>query len=185
MRIGLDIDNVIRDWVTSLIYNFRCDFPNENIEIKPTFDIAQWSTIGQRIYKYAFEEKPLEIYLSALPMPGAIEYLNELKLDSHRIVLISNQPNEKTRAFTNIWLGRYSIPFDELHYTSRKWEVKCDIFVDDYLKNIEDYRKHVEVPCIVFDAPWNANSSPRFYRAYGWKELYSIIKRINENNGGN
>jgi len=64
------------------------------------------------------------------PFPGAIEALEALNAEGHDIVILTAKPRFATDD-TFEWIARHSIPTREIHIIEDKWDVECDVYLDD------------------------------------------------------
>ncbi len=161
LDIGVDIDGVVRDLYHPLVSRFRKEIPKGWIndpEVWEQYDISHENSLGSYILKYWFEEWAYDLYNMAPAYENAIEDLYDLRLDGHKIHLISAQPNKDCEVYTTSWLKTNLVPYDSLHYIQEKWRVSCDIYVDDSPEQLIEYSDHKKY-AIKYKQPWNKDAN--------------------------
>lgn len=172
-RIGIDIDGVIRDIHSQLLYIYKMEYPDKivkPIEEWTTWNICKYFPTSEKDFKeFWFKTSAYDIYLSAKQINHSSFALLKL-IKNVNVSLISAQPNINTCYFTSTWLANNSILFDELHYTQEKGSIPCDIYIDD---SIDQYNKitnyhsnhRIRQPIfILINKPWNQDKSGSFIR---------------------
>jgi 5'(3')-deoxyribonucleotidase len=72
-------------------------------------------------------------------LPGAYESLERLTRD-HRVYLITNRP-QAARRDTIYWVAtKLPFNFQGIVTSKEKWEVECDVYLDDKPENVHDLR---------------------------------------------
>lgn len=173
MRLGIDIDGVLRDFMGQLTKIYKEKYPTHQIKPQTQYELAPSFLIGDEIYKFSFETYANEILGFAQPYDGALEFLDELKnhFDQH-VVLISYQPTDLTKIITKGWLIRNKVPYDEFYLAKEKWRVACDLYLDDYTKNLEELKDHGKF-AICMDRPWNQDWKDE--RIFKYEELHRYL----------
>ncbi len=89
------------------------------------------------------------------PFPGAVEALGDLNSDGHELVILTAKP-PFAREDTYAWIERYSLPVQEVHILEEKWQINCDVYLDDGPHVLPDLVKHRpdRVVCR-YVRPWN------------------------------
>ena len=202
-RIGIDIDGTIRDIYTPLIECFKKKYPNGEVKsIKKWNDYKIWKhfknddkIIDEDVFKKFWFDGSYtnEIYRDySLLYENVLKGLYLLKKDGHKIILISAQSNDNTKALTMEWLGDtvlYQDLVDEIHFTEyeTKGNVLCDIYIEDSPKQLEflldssNYLRYSDL--YVMDRPWNQNAigtrvkdMVNFYNSATTRCYYHLIK---------
>ena len=185
MKIGMDIDGVISDFVTS----FRKVVKKERgIDLKYC-DIHQHDlhkVLGlEKDETYKLVDKTFRYELGF--QHGAIDGINELFLD-HEIILITSR-SPKIEKITKDWLQNNNIRYDDIIFT--KAGEKCqenkhclDVIIDDHLKEINNCIDIVP-NVLVYDHPWNQsdNASDRFHRVFSWEDILDHLEQLNKKSG--
>jgi len=153
-RVGLDLDGVIRDFIGKLNKCYDRDFPGESrSEVVRTWGLEDSYSIGKAIYQYAFHDNAKEIYSEAEPYPLSIHFANWLN-DNYELHIITSQPNRFCFKGTSLWLLKHLPNIRNIHFTSLKYTVNVDLLIDDYHKNLEEFREHGGIS-VCIDRPWN------------------------------
>ena len=193
MIIGIDIDDTISD-------TYGCIFPyaqkyttedlNKNIEIidKNCFNHMYYSTAhdwNEKDHKEFLDKYYQTILLNIKPKLFAVETINELKKQGHKIILITARfPSDKfdIEELTIQWLKDNKINYDELIVNAQdKVEVarkkQIDIFVDDSIRNCEKVSE-VQIETFIMDTIINVNyNNDKIKRIYSWPHFYQEIKK--------
>ena len=111
MRIGIDVDGVLRNFDGSVIRKIRETHPELVDKVRPVieWDVESWLPFwpAEESYRYIFEENYQDIFENAPTCRDAKEYWNELqdwaKNNKHELVLISAQESQCLAA-TLSWL---------------------------------------------------------------------------------
>lgn len=177
MKIGIDIDGVITDFVTTFIevvkekYNLR--FGEEDIREHELYKV-----LGIR------KQEALELINKTLlhdlqPQRGAVEAIHQLS-KSHEIFLITARP-PNTGDVTKKWLENHNVKYNKLIYLNEgskdTVEEDLDVVIDDNLVDIMRWEGKVSL-VIVFNHPWNKslNIKNSFIRAYNWADILDYLK---------
>lgn len=143
-------------------------------------DIADWDmtlafpTIPKnQIYEVLGNE---ELWKRIKPLPGAVEYLQRLTNDGHKVVVVTSASADSAKLKLENVLFKY-FPFvsmKDVIIASQKQLIRGDVMVDDAPHNLEGGS------CfgILFSAPHNRKYEAEangFVRADNWKEVYNIV----------
>jgi 5'(3')-deoxyribonucleotidase len=123
-----------------------------------------------------------EMWRMVLPKPGALEYLQRLKDDGHKLFIVTTSSCESInpkmrRVFYEYLDGIFS--WDDVIITSNKQMIRGDVLIDDGIHNHEGgaYFK------ILMDAPHNRAykaGENGMVRVKTCKEIYDIICNLAE-----
>ena len=168
MKIGIDCDGVLRDFISDLKDNIKENYPEHADKIKTpeTWNWEDWLPFWteEESEKYIFEDNYLDFFgVDANPIPSSLEDWPKLiewaKENGHEICLVSAQ-RENCKELTTEWLQRWGFVFDEMHYTHKKWSVDVDVLVDDSPAKLGAFKKKSitgGIP-IVYRQTWNTKS---------------------------
>ena len=167
MRIGIDCDGVLRDFIPDLISSIKETHPQHADKIlEPTsWDWEQWLPFWteEETEKFIFEDHVEEIFYTADAYDEALEDWPKLvewaKENGHELVLVSAQRDDCID-ITDMWLNNYRFKFAEKHYTKLKHLVDVDVLVDDSPAKLGRFKKQSVtdgIP-ICFRRPWNKKS---------------------------
>ena len=147
MRIGIDCDGVLRDFIPDLIEGIKTTHPehSDKILVPKSWDWDQWLPFwtNDETEKYVFEDNYLDYFgPECSPMKESVEDWPKLKQwakdNGHELVLVSAQRDHCIEP-TNDWLKKYGFDFQEKHYTKHKWAVDVDILIDDSPEKLSDF----------------------------------------------
>lgn len=177
MKIGIDIDGVISDFVTSfrklVKEEYGIDFGYDDIH---QHDL--WKVLGIQ------KDEVLKLILKTFEydlgfQPGAVDGIKKL-YEKHEIVLVTARPLESKQTTIN-WLKKHKIPHHDLIFTREgekhnNKELSFDVIIDDNLEEITNWiGKATQI--LVYNHPWNKslNIKNYFERVYSWD---NILERL-------
>ena len=149
MRIGIDCDGVLRDFIPALIDSVKETHPQHADKIKPAkaWEWESWLPFWteEETEKYVFEDNYLDFFgVEASPIKSSVEDWPKLvqwaKENDHQLILVSAQ-REHCKEPTTEWLQRWGFMFDEIHYTKHKWAVDVDILIDDSPEKLKQFNE--------------------------------------------
>ncbi len=169
MRLVIDMDEVIVDFITPLINKYNELYLN-NLTIN---DIKEWKLDPDLIKIY---KNTPEFFLSLPPLKDAIESLEILKKE-HEIIIATNPSNSGNIAQQKIVWIKQNLPefIDNLCLLSRKDLLQGDIIIDDYINNVAFFNGYG----IIVNKPWNTKfleDNKKTFRANSWQEIIKIIE---------
>ena len=179
--IGVDIDNVLNNLTESVLKVYNAD-SGDNLSLS---DITAYhiENFVKSEYKETFWHYFLDkrVWKGISIIDGCREVIAKLHNEGHKIIFVTTTEAENLPKKKN-WLQR-NFPFLEirkcLYSCPRKQYIKCDILIDDCLKNLVGDKEYYSV-CLTY--PWNTTeleeSTPMFTRAKDWNEIYSKVKMI-------
>ncbi|MDH5463587.1 MAG: hypothetical protein OEW49_04700 [Nitrosopumilus sp.] len=185
LRIGIDIDGVLTDFVKEFI---------KSVNKRYKITLSEQDIREHDLYKVLgipskdLIEMVMEVFPKDLaPQEGSVESVNELS-KKHEIYIITAREPETLDVSKN-WLKQHGIPYKKLAFMKEGDKHKfiekdhLDIVIDDNLKEITNWIGIVP-HIIVLDHPWNQSLNVKnyFHRAKDWKEILSIIKEIEKEN---
>lgn len=154
-KIGLDIDEVLADWVGSWVEKF-------GFKERPTF----WNFDYNMGEHWAELEKDKEFWLSIKPKVNP----KEMKFEPHCYITSRSIPIEWTVEWLKI-NGFPSVPVYQIINNTSKVEVAkksgCEWFIDDRFDNFVELN-NVGICCFLMDAPHNQKYD------VGYKRIYNI-----------
>ena len=139
MRLGIDLDGVIADFNAGWMHRYNEEHgTNLRPEMVQTWDafvpLTRFNTEAE-FWEWARNDGGHGLFRDLPVFPDALESLKRLSRD-HKIVIITTKPPWAT-AETFAWIADHEIPTREVHITGRKWEVDCDVYLDDGPHNLE------------------------------------------------
>lgn len=179
MVIALDIDNCLFPLTEQVLrlYNSRTD---KNIQMSDLTTYNFYECLAKEDADgicSLFKEKAL--WDSLVPIPGSQEAIEFLDKSGHTILLVT-----ATDPINFPWkcelIRKYYplISTDNIVRIMDKSYVKCDIIIDDDLKQLKG--NFCERIC--YSYPWNQNDGADFvydiYRCNSWNEILTAVKDI-------
>ena len=149
MRIGIDCDGVLIDFIPDLINKIKETNPEhaDKIGIPHSWDWEDWLPFWteDETEKYVFENHFEELFgPEANVIPSSLEDWPKLKEWAkeygHELILVSAQ-RPQCKEPTEHWLQRWGFTFDEIIFTHDKWKADVDVLVDDSPKNMNKFAK--------------------------------------------
>ena len=183
LQIGIDIDGVIVDLVSSMLplLSKACGRPVSHQDIY-CFDIGKALNIEEKmadIWAHVYHSNTLPF---APPIKGAITSLSALR--EHEIWLVTKRPTS-TRSHTISWLRKKKIKYDHLIFDSSPYKHSVgqnfDVFVED---NLEQACAIAEagIFSLLLDQPWNQTPilPKHCRRVQDWNAIVLYIKKLEE-----
>ena len=145
MRIGIDCDGVLRDFIPDLIEGIKETHPEhaDKILVPKSWDWETWLPFWteDETEKYVFEDNYLDYFGPVCsPIKSSVEDWKKLKAwaieNDHELVLVSAQRDHCIEP-TDAWLKEWGFDFDEKHYTKHKWSIDVDVLIDDSPEKLE------------------------------------------------
>ena len=149
MRIGIDCDGVLRDFIPDLIEGIKTTHHQhaDKILVPKSWDWETWLPFWteDETEKYVFEDNYLDFFGPvASPIKEAVEDWPVLKAwaarNGHELVLVSAQ-REHCKEPTDAWLEEHGFDFKEKHYTKEKWSIDVDVLIDDSPEKLEIFNE--------------------------------------------
>lgn len=183
LRIGIDIDGVIVDLVSSMLplLSKACGRPVSQQDIY-CFDIGKALNIEEKmpdIWAQVYHSNMLRF---ASPIKGAIASLSALS--EHEIWLVTRRPIS-TQRHTISWLREKKVKYDHLIFDSSPYKHSVvrnlDLFVED---NLEQACVIAEagIFSLLLDQPWNQTPilPKHCKRVQDWDAIALYIKKLEE-----
>ena len=180
MRLGIDIDGVLADvlttWVKELNQYFNQSKRREDIfayKFEEVYDVP-WEEMDK-----FFRTNQQLLLCNLAPIEKAQETLVTLS-KQHEIYLITARP-EEYKILTQGWLDCHKIPYNKIIFTDFQDKAdycktnNIDLFIEDSLENAVSISK-CGIPVLLFDAPYNQSALPKLVsRKKDWDEIYQAI----------
>ena len=187
MRIGIDVDGVLRDFVSAFKGVVGQEYPNAQIpEMISTWKFEDEITGLSReeireIYKDKFSK---QCFQDALPFSEAVPAFWTLekwaKQEGHELIIVTSQIPQN-RHYTLSWLGKYSLCPSEVIFErgKHKWIHDIDYLIDDSPVNHLYWtrnRKKDKDNFIIFNRSYNQEADSK-YRIDSLLDIKKIIGR--------
>ena len=179
MRLGIDLDGVVADFNAGWIRLHQEEFGSElHPEMVTTWDGLH--ELGGFADMDAFwrwargnADRP-SIFRHLDVFPDALETLRDLDRAGHKVVIVTTKPRW-ARVDTFRWLAVHEIPTAEVHMTDRKYEVECDVYLDDSPHVLQDLvRLRPDATVCRFVRPWNEPVSGAI-DVVSWAEFHDRV----------
>lgn len=183
IRIGIDVDGVLRDFDTKVMEIIRREYPDKVLDDtihgwdfpNVDMDIKELSKLWRETY-------PEDIYQNAPLITGVKESFAELKQwtraqrTRYQFVCVTAQMPFLAH-HTYYWLGKHKFNFMETYISNNKHTVNIDLLVDDSPKNYDKWiaAGRDETTFILVDRPYNQDC-PATNRISKLSDLINILK---------
>jgi 5'(3')-deoxyribonucleotidase len=177
LRLGIDLDGVVANfnggWMARYNAEFKANLTPDLVQKWDGLaDLTHFDHMGQ-FWRWARGGDGPSIFRDLPLVDGAGGALQELAT-AHHIVIITAKPRWAIHD-TFAWLADNEIPTREVHITSKKWEVACDVYVEDspfQLPAIVENRPDASV--YRFVRAWN-RPVPGAHDVTNWPQLTRLI----------
>lgn len=195
LRIMVDLDGVLHNWDMQAI----CALDSKGYGL--TYPSISWryieDNVSKKDWQWLWEEKTIRDYAlfqGEATSGEALRFVRRNFKKGHQMVCVTSRPRyaEVIRQ-TLVWLADFELPFNEVHVLGRgvsKGTVpRCDVYVDDKLKNLEDIVEaqadHTEVALpklLLWTQPHNSTCITEFCieRVTSWKEVQGTIDKLDK-----
>uniref|UniRef100_A0A6H1ZBA2 FCP1 homology domain-containing protein n=1 Tax=viral metagenome TaxID=1070528 RepID=A0A6H1ZBA2_9ZZZZ len=160
MRIIVDTDDVIRDFVPTLVKVYKECYPEHVVPPIISWDLTKFFPIGEDIREFYSEINP-DIFYIAPPINGAIGFLKQLRRDGHHIILSTSQHRLETQIITMEWYNKHEILYNDIVFTKNKSTINADIIIDDNPKQLNQ-ALYTPMTVLPFTQAWNIEWQTRF-----------------------
>ena len=184
LRIGIDCDGVLRDFIPDVINLIKEKHPEHSNKILTPTD-WEWESwlpfwTEDETEKFIFEDNYEKLFGSeANVIPSVLEDWPILKAwaikNGHELVLVSAQRPHCEEPTTE-WLKLWGFDFDEIHYTKHKWSIDVDVLNDDSPEKLEQFadRSVNHGSAICYKQTWNQDSQKKHITIDRLSDLKSV-----------
>lgn len=170
MRIGLDLDGVVCDFVGAANRWFSLEASHPPIPA----DRWDWylkypggAELGERLFTDGVD---FGIYLYAKPIVGALTGITMLLKANHDLTFVTYRKGKTAEADTKSWLRRYHFGDLPVVFTPDKGEVPWELHLDDHPETVVDLRNKGR-NAVLFAQPWNDWLHNRVPTVRGWGDF--------------
>lgn len=181
MRLGIDLDGVVADFNTGWIRRYNSDFGAD-----VAFDAVEaWDAIPSlthfrhmgEFWKWAQDHDGHSLFRHLETYRGAVEALWDLAKRKHHIVIVTTKPPWAIHD-TFAWIAEQRLPTREVHIVNRKWEVDCDVYLEDAPHNLEKLVANRPDRVVArFVRPWN-EPVPGTVDIESWDEFKKLVRSV-------
>lgn len=180
MRLGIDLDGVVADFNSGWIQRYNKEFGAD-----VAFDaVVAWDGIPSLthfrhmgdFWDWARDHDGHSLFRHLDTYEGAVDSLRRLDQE-HRVVVITTKPRWAVHD-TYAWLAHHRIPTREVHITRYKWDIACDVYLDDAPHVLYDLlRWRPEATVCRFVRPWNARMDG-VSDVRSWPEFEALVASL-------
>lgn len=181
MRLGIDLDGVVADFNRGWMELHGTEFASA---LDPSM-VRAWdgvATLGDFAHMGEFwawartaGTDGTSIFRHLPPMPDAIDALHRLVRAGHRIVVLTSKPSWAVHD-TFHWLADNRMPTREVHMLDAKWEVPCDVYLDDSPTVLPRLvRNRPDATVCRFVRAWN-DPVPGAIDVTSWREFEQVVR---------
>jgi len=184
LRLGIDLDGVVADfnrgWTAA--YN-RCFGAELHEGLVQTWgsplSLTHFSDMDA-FWLWARDQGEAGVFRDLEPYPGALQALEELHADGHRLVIVSAKPDWAVPG-TLEWLAEHRIPTREIHFIESKYEVSCDVYLDDAPGQVAELVRMRAEEAIVcrYVRPWN-DPVEGAHDVHDWSQFQHKVRQASE-----
>lgn len=175
--IAVDLDDVLIDtcecWVNELNLRF-----NTSVSVQEITDWCMCKFFPELTEEQVYSPLYDVSFWDKVPVKhDAVEFLNRLIDDGYNVIIVtaSNPDTAEEKFYRTLYKYFPSISKDDVILTSDKSSVRCDVIVDDYLRNLVAVDN---CDRLLFDAPHNRKFNADMFachRVHNWEEIYNYI----------
>jgi 5'(3')-deoxyribonucleotidase len=180
MRLGIDLDGVVADFILGWMTRYNLEFGG-----KLTEDLVDhWDAAGDLTHFETLADfwdwagatgGGPTVFRHLSTYPGAMPTLCELATE-HDIVILSMKP-DWAASDTFAWIAEQHLPTREIHLIRDKWKVDCDIYLDDSPFAIPALVEHRPESIVCrFVRPWNQPVAGA-HDIYSWEEFCAFVRK--------
>ncbi len=196
MKIGIDMDEVIADWVNAVLnfYHAKTGKKHYKEEFKeyklwPVWGISKEEAV-EIVDEFHEIHKPHEVS----PIKDAIDAIKKLG-EKHEPIIITGRPirfKHKIHEWLEYYFGKNNIQI--IHagdFHKGQAALKAEICKEKFITVLLEDAPETALDCvnsgikiILFDQPWNRDINlDNITRVYNWQEALSIIERLEKEHG--
>lgn len=191
MNIGIDIDNTItevQEELNNAAYQYAIKLGKNIKNADNSFECIKNNTdTYQKKFQFSFDELKYflkniqeEIINMAKPRDNAVEIINRLRKDGHKIIIITARDSEfhdNPYLLSKNWLDKNNIGYDQIIVNAREKGIICknnniDLLIDDQLNNCIDVEKEGIQTIRISD---DDKKYTNIISLKDWKEIYSFV----------
>jgi len=194
MKIGIDLDEVLADFLSSLIKfhndKYGTSYSRDQFHSYRVYEI--WGGTLDKAISEIHEFYNTEYFDNIAPIPGSLENI-EILSKNHELVIITSRQNDISEK-TNNWINNhFQNKFSEVFFADHNaWIGKraykseickkhgMDFMIEDYLEFAAECAKSVK-KVLLLDSPWNKMESlpDNILRVYSWNEITNKLLKEN------
>jgi len=176
MKIGIDCDDVLRDFVPKCLEIYNKKY-NTNATLE---QVTEWTfdnvmpEIKDKIEFFLTNAK--ELFYDTTPRKDFINLPYYLKEHGHDVAIVTHQL-KGIEDYTCQWLKKYNVPYDSLHFSNDKSLINLDVLVDDGLHNLNNLN-HKKTMGLCVERPWNNNNRWEGIYVNNTDDVFTVIDML-------
>ena len=182
LRVGVDLDGVVADFVTGWITRYNADF-GARLQVA---DAVEWHAAARmthfgsmsKFWDWARTAGPdgYSLFRDLPVYDGAVQGLRALQRLAH-VVIITTKPQWGV-VDTLAWLGELRLPLREVHVTDDKADVDCAVYVEDSTQHLARLRarRPGSVVCR-WVRPWNSPVDGCL-DVDAWADVHVVVREL-------
>ena len=181
LRLGIDLDGVVADfnagWIATYNEEFEADLPFDIVRVWDGIHAHTHFTDPERFWDWVKTREGGSIFRHLEPYEEAVPALTRLTRAGHDVVIITTKPDWAVHD-TFAWIAEHRIPTHEVHMTREKWQVPCDVYLDDAPHQLTTI--HAARPDALtcrFVRPWN-DPLPGVLDVEDWASFETAISSL-------
>ena len=152
IRVLIDLDGVLRNYVEGVIRVYRREYPQHRILPVTSRRLEDFFPIGEKIYPFIGKKFYREVLEEAPPYPGAIESMHARQRDFEMVLVTAQPPHWRYSTF--IWIGKHRVPVNDILIRREKHKETGVALLDDFVENLEAFADTGRL-AVCMDQPWN------------------------------
>jgi 5'(3')-deoxyribonucleotidase len=185
MRLGIDLDGVVANFTKGWIDFYNRDFGTDLVvEQADSWDGIPSITHFQDMdsfWKWTSKLDGRSLFWHLETLPGAVEALQRLDEEGHQIVILTTKPSFAEHD-THEWIESKGIPASEIHILEDKWDVDCDVYLDDGPLVLADLVSHRPDRTVCrYVRPWN-KPIPGVRDVHDFDEFRALVSSLDQAN---
>lgn len=179
---GIDIDGTITAQEFLLPFINRKFNTNLILEDIKQYDLSKALPVDQDTFYQWFKETELMMYQNPPLQQEVVRILNNWHPSAKLNFITAREAN--ATSVTEQWLHASKIPFDALEIVGNASKVIAarkqgvELFFEDKHSNAVMLAEELDIPVILFDAPYNRESTPKnIVRVQHWSEAENWVRK--------
>ena len=179
---GIDIDGTVtgQEFLLPFINNhFKTNLVLDDIK---QYDLSEALPVSTEDFYKWFYATELEMYKNPPLQQDVVRILNRWHPDTNLNFITAR--NSNATDVTETWLQSSKIPYDALEIVGNASKIHAakkqnvELFFEDKHENAIILAEELDIPVILFDAPYNRQSTPKnIVRVNHWQEAEQWVKK--------
>lgn len=173
MRINIDVDNTINDFIYKFIYYLNgIQNSGDKLKVEDLTENLSKESLDILFFKNNAFHSMLD------PLCGSVEVIRMLQEAGHIVKFVTCISYDVIKS--RIEFFKKHFPFvdvdKQLIITNDKTSVYADIVIDDHIPHLTNINRNCKF--IIFDQPWNQDYTFADYRVKDWCEVRETLERL-------